>query len=104
MDDRRPFYHGDMRALQDRFDGRRVADGLAKRTGVAGISGTRTAPPPVPEWKRRDYIREVLPEADPRGGKLDPRRVRAEPCPPTCRPTARQRLHRMRKKAAACLT
>lgn len=29
MDDQRPFYHDGMRALQDRFDGRRVADGLA---------------------------------------------------------------------------
>jgi predicted pyridoxine 5'-phosphate oxidase superfamily flavin-nucleotide-binding protein len=27
----RPFYHDGMRALQDRFDGRRVADGLAAR-------------------------------------------------------------------------
>ncbi len=29
MDEQRPFYHDGMRALQDRFDGRRVADGLA---------------------------------------------------------------------------
>jgi predicted pyridoxine 5'-phosphate oxidase superfamily flavin-nucleotide-binding protein len=29
MTERRPFYHDGMRALQDRFDGRRVADGLA---------------------------------------------------------------------------
>jgi len=28
--DRAPFYHDGMRALQDRFDGRRVADGLEK--------------------------------------------------------------------------
>ena len=27
--ERRAFYHDGMRALQDRFDGRRVADGLA---------------------------------------------------------------------------
>lgn len=29
MDEDEPFYHEGMRALQDRFDGRRVADGLA---------------------------------------------------------------------------
>src|SRR3954451_17554797 len=29
MTERRPFYHDGMRALQDRFDGRRVADALA---------------------------------------------------------------------------
>lgn len=29
MTEQRPFYHDGMRALQDRFDGRRVADGLA---------------------------------------------------------------------------
>ena len=29
MSERRPFYHDGMRALQDRFDGRRVADRLA---------------------------------------------------------------------------
>jgi predicted pyridoxine 5'-phosphate oxidase superfamily flavin-nucleotide-binding protein len=29
MSERRDFYHDGMRALQDRFDGRRVADGLA---------------------------------------------------------------------------
>lgn len=29
MDEARPFYHDGMRELQDRFDGRRVADGLA---------------------------------------------------------------------------
>ena len=29
-DDRRPFYHDGMRELQDRFDGRRVADALEK--------------------------------------------------------------------------
>lgn len=29
MDNERPFYHDGMRALQDRFDGRRVADALA---------------------------------------------------------------------------
>lgn len=29
MTEQRPFYHEGMRALQDRFDGRRVADGLA---------------------------------------------------------------------------
>jgi predicted pyridoxine 5'-phosphate oxidase superfamily flavin-nucleotide-binding protein len=29
MSERRAFYHDGMRALQDRFDGRRVADGLA---------------------------------------------------------------------------
>src|ERR1700726_1880899 len=28
--DRAPFYHDGMRELQDRFDGRRVADGLQK--------------------------------------------------------------------------
>jgi hypothetical protein len=28
--DRAPFYHDGMRELQDRFDGRRVADGLEK--------------------------------------------------------------------------
>jgi hypothetical protein len=28
--DRAPFYHGGMRELQDRFDGRRVADRLEK--------------------------------------------------------------------------
>jgi predicted pyridoxine 5'-phosphate oxidase superfamily flavin-nucleotide-binding protein len=31
MADRREFYHDGMRALQDRFDGRRVADRLAER-------------------------------------------------------------------------
>jgi uncharacterized protein len=31
MAERRPFYHEAMRALQDRFDGRRVADRLAER-------------------------------------------------------------------------
>ncbi len=30
MTDQREFYHGGMRALQDRFDGRRVADRLAE--------------------------------------------------------------------------
>jgi uncharacterized protein len=30
MTERRPFYHDGMRALQDRFDGRRVADRLAE--------------------------------------------------------------------------
>src|ERR1700684_4554096 len=29
MTEQRPFYHDGMRALQDRFDGRRVADALA---------------------------------------------------------------------------
>ena len=28
--DRAPFYHDGMRELQDRFDGRRVADGIEK--------------------------------------------------------------------------
>lgn len=31
MEEPRPFYHEGMRALQDRFDGRRVADGLSAR-------------------------------------------------------------------------
>ena len=37
MTERRAFYHEGMRALQDRFDGRRVADRLAARGGtIAG--------------------------------------------------------------------
>ena len=33
--DRAPFYHDGMRELQDRFDGRRVADGL----GIPALAG-----------------------------------------------------------------
>jgi len=39
--DRAPFYHDGMRELQDRFDGRRVADAL--EIASTSSSGSRTA-------------------------------------------------------------
>jgi uncharacterized protein len=76
-------YHAGQRCLQDRFDTRRLADRLEQVKVHAELSDAdiqipkyqlversafipRTGhTPPVPDWKRADWARDVLPAGDP---------------------------------------
>ena len=68
-----PMYHPGQRTFQDRFDTRRLADRLeevkvhpkyqlVERSAFIPRAGHT---PPVPDWKRDDWARDVLPAGNP---------------------------------------